>query len=400
MSQIYHPQQISEHVYWVGAIDWTLRDFHGYLTQRGTTYNAFLIKSGKTILIDTVKAPFCDEFFSRIASVVPLSQIDYVVSNHTEMDHSGCLPDILREAPRAQLIASPNGARDLKRHFKFDREIAIAQDGQTLDLGGAQLAVYHTPMLHWPDSMVTWFEQDGILFSQDAFGMHLASCERFADEISHDVLLYEAAKYYANILLPFSSLIPKTLKRLTDLNLPLRMIAPDHGPLYRKDLTWIVERYMEWAGQKPARKAVIVYATMWQSTEKMAAAIEDGLMSGGVAVKRMPLSVSHRSDVALEMLDTGALICGAPTLNNGLFPSMADCLTYLGGLRPKNRIGAAFGSYGWGQRSVTIMNEMLKSMGVELAHPGLSVRYAPDDNELNECGQMGAAIAQALTKEI
>jgi len=401
MIDTYHAIKITDHVFWVGAVDWTLREFHGYQTSRGTSYNAFLIVSDKVVLIDTVKKPFKDEMFSRIASVVPLDKIDVIVSNHTEMDHSGCLPELLREAPAARVVASPNGARDLKEHFQFDREITPVGDGEALDVGGGpggvRLKFIHSPMLHWPDSMVTWYEQDGILFSQDAFGMHLASSERYDDEIGEDILLCEASKYFANILLPFSPLITRFHEKLGKMNLPVKLLAPDHGPLWRKRIGWILDLYGKWAGQKPSRKAVIVYDTMWQSTAMMASAIEDGLLSSGVAVKRMPLSACHRSDVATELLGAGALVVGSPTLNNMIFPTVADVLAYLTGLKPRNLVGAAFGSYGWNGLAVKQIVKALEEMKIPVVHSGVSVKYVPDNDDLKQCAALGARVAEAIS---
>ena len=396
MPEPFSAVKISEHVYWVGAIDWSIRDFHGYLTPRGSTYNAYLILSDPVTLVDTVKAPFREEMLSRIASVVEPGKIRYIISNHSEMDHSGSLPEVIRLLKPEKVFASVMGTRALKEHFHLDREIIALKDGESLNLGKLKLTFLETRMLHWPDSMVTYLHDDALLFSQDGFGMHLASSERFADQIPADILAGEAASYFANILLLYSPLILKLLERVGKLNLPIKIIAPDHGPVYRQNLDWILQSYARWAARKPTGKAVVVYDTMWQSTEKMARAIGEGLAAGGAGVKLLSLKSSHRSDVATEILDAGALLVGSPTLNNGLFPTVADCLTYLKGLRPQNLTGAAFGSYGWSGESVGEIEGILKEMKVNLVQEGLKVKFVPDREALEKCFSLGKAVAEKI----
>ena len=352
--EVFKAVQISEHVYWVGAIDWSVRDFHGYLTSRGTTYNAYLILADKVTLVDTVKAPFKDELLARIASVINPKEISVIISNHSEMDHSGCLYDIIDYTEPEMIIASKMGVKALTSHFHSERGITAADDGGTISLGNMDIAFIETRMLHWPDSMFSYLPEDRILFSQDAFGMHLATYERFADEIDDTVLEYEAAKYYANILLPYSNLIPKAFEKVKKAQIKPLIAAPDHGPIWRNetDIGKILGFYEKWAEQKSQPKAVVIYDTMWNSTELMARAICEGLEKENVVVRLLPLRAVHRSDVAMEILDAGALIVGSPTINNNIFPTLADVMNYLKGLKPKNLIGAAFGSYGWSGEAV------------------------------------------------
>ncbi|MBM3335080.1 flavodoxin domain-containing protein [Candidatus Sumerlaeota bacterium] len=388
--------KVTDHVYWVGAIDWALQDFHGYLTSRGTTYNAYLVMAEKITLIDTVKAPFKDEMLSRIASIADPSRISYIVSNHSEMDHSGCLPDVIRVVKPEKVFASVIGAKTLKEHFHTDDEITAVKDGETLSLGNMTLRFFETKMLHWPDSMFTYLPDESVLFSQDGFGMHLASSERFDDEVSDEILLYEAAKYYANILLPFSPIAAKTLHKFLQLNLSVDIIAPDHGPIWRKGVKRIIDLYLKWSARAASTKAVIVYDTMWQSTAKMAMAVAEGVTAGGAQAKVMPLSARHRSDIALEMLDASALVVGSPTINNTIFPTVADVLFYLRGLKPHNLIGAAFGSYGWSGEAVGIIESMLRDMKVELVQEGVRARHVPTDEDLTPCVSLGRNIAEKL----
>ncbi|HEY3376387.1 MAG TPA: FprA family A-type flavoprotein [Armatimonadota bacterium] len=400
MTATFQALPISEHVYWVGAIDWNLRDFHGYATPRGSTYNAFLIMADRVTLIDTVKAPFKDEMLARIASVIDPARIDYLISNHAEMDHSGCLPDVIAAIKPDTVFASPNGVTALANHFHLDREIVAVKDGEALDLGNLHLSFVETRMLHWPDSMFTFLHEDGVLFSSDAFGMHLATAERFDDEIDPQILEEEAGRYFANILLPYSALITKLLEKVGGMQLPLQLIAPDHGPLWRGDLARILRLYGEWAEQKPTKKAVIVYDTMWGSTEMMARAIADGLQAGGATPRLLSLKSANRSDIAHEILDAGALLVGSPTLNNNLFPTIADVLTYLKGLRPRNLLGAAFGSFGWGGEAVGQIQEILTAMKVEIVAEPLKLKYVPTPEDLTRCYDLGQTVAAALYRTI
>ncbi len=403
MADTFKAIPITEHVYWVGAVDWEVRDFHGYLTQRGTTYNAYLIVGEKTTLIDTVKAPFFEEMRDRIKSVVDPSSIDVLISNHAEMDHSGSIPRVIESLKPKEFYASKVGAKALEDHFHLGRDIKTVADGDTLSLGDLTLAFAETRMCHWPDSMVSYLVEDQVMFSQDGFGMHWATTERFADEVDPAIMEHEAAKYYGNILLPLSGFINKTLDKLTELALPMQVLAPDHGPIYRteKDIGWIVGRYAEWAAQKPKYKAVVVYETMWESTDKMARALHEGLADEGVDVWMMSTRGCHRSDIATEVLDAGALIVGTPTLNSTMFPTVADALTYIKGLKPQNMLGATFGSYGWSGEGAKEAHAILsEQMGLEMVDEPLRVKYVPNADCLGQCRQLGTKIAKQLKAKV
>jgi flavorubredoxin len=400
MKNIYSAIKVTDHVYWVGAIDWKIRDFHGYTTPHGSTYNAYLVMADGITLIDTVKAPFKDEMLSRIKSVVDPSKIKYIISNHSEMDHSGCLPEIIDTLKPKKVFASTIGVKTLKELFHDQHEIIPVKDGETLSLGNMELIFMETRMIHWPDSMFTYLAEDQLLFSQDAFGMHLATLERFDDEIPAATLEFEAATYYANIVLPYSPIVLKALDKVAASGWKIKVIAPDHGPVWRKNIGRIIELYKKWAAQKPAAKAVIVYATMWHSTEKMASAISESLAQAGVKVKLLSMNESHRSEVVYEVLDAGALIVGSSTLNNNILPQMADVMTYLKGLKPANLIGAAFGSYGWSGESVRDLEGILKEMKVEIVAPSVSVKNVPDDGALEKCSELGKTVAAQLLKKV
>jgi flavorubredoxin len=400
MKQLLKAVKLTEKVYWVGAVDWEIKNFHGYLTERGTTYNAYLVLDEKITLIDTVKAPFRDELLARISSVIDPEKIDYIVSNHSEMDHSGSLPDMIKIVNPEKVFASPMGEKNLKAHFGNDLKIDVVKTGDSISLGTNTLSFVETKMLHWPDSMITYLSGEKVLFSQDAFGMHLAGLKLFADEYPDYVIEWEAAKYFANILMLYSSQILATLDALPGLNLDVKYIAPDHGPVWRNNPGWIIEQYRKWSVQKPEKHAIIVYDTMWESTEIMARSIADGISSTGVETEIISLQSRDRSHVATMALKSGALVIGSSTLNNNLMPSVADILTYLKGLRPLNKIGFAFGSYGWSGESVKQINEYLQSANVELVSEGIRTKYVPDQVALQACFDAGVMLGGKLIEKI
>jgi len=396
MKDVFQAVRVTDRVWWVGAIDWTVRDFHGYLTGGGTTYNAYLVTGDEPVLLDTVKAPFFDEMLARVASVVDPAEVRYVVSNHSEPDHTGALAATLSRIRPEKTFASAQGVKALQDHYGLGGQVTAIEDGQELKLGGSTFRFAETRMCHWPDSMVTYLAEEKLLVSQDAFGMHLATYERFDDELPAPLLKHEAARYYANILLPLSGFVTKALEKLEAAGWELDLIAPDHGPIWRSAPGGIVADYARWARQPRGNKAVVVYDTMWQSTDLMARAVGEGLRAGGAAVRLMPLSGSHRSDVATEMLDAGALLVGAPTINNEIFPTLADCLTYLKGLRPQGVLGAAFGSYGWSGEAAKDLSALLTDMKVEVVAEPVRSKYVPDDEVLRQCHALGRTVAAAL----
>jgi len=390
------PVKIADGIYWVGVIDWNIRDFHGYSTHIGTTYNAYLIMDEKITLIDTVKSEFTDDLLQKISEIVDPEKIDYVISNHTEMDHSGGLPQAMKRIGEDKpVFCSKMGHKNLSMHFDGKFNYTPVEDGGSLSIGKRSLTFLETRMLHWPDSMFTYVNEEGILFSSDAFGQHYASVERFDDQLKEDIMPH-AKKYFANILLLYSPLILKLIDRLKAINLSPAMICPDHGVIFRKDPEKIVSAYVEWSLQEPKRKAVIVYDTMWHSTERMAFAIAETMGQAGVDVKPMHLRKCDRSDIITEVLDAGAVIIGSPTLNNGLFPTISDFLTYMKGLKPKNKIGAAFGSYGWSGESVDLVNRALEDMKFNVLFPGLKIQYVPDKKGIETCGDFAEKIVQKL----
>ncbi|MBP5403735.1 MAG: flavodoxin domain-containing protein [Elusimicrobiaceae bacterium] len=392
--------QISPHVYWVGAIDWNLRDFHGYATTRGTTYNAYLILSEKPTLIDTVKKPFYHEMLARIKSVIDPQKIEIIVSNHAEMDHSGALCEVVQEMQPTAVYASAMGVKNLQAQLHPSFEIKPVKTGDKIDLGSDTLSFVEARMLHWPDSMLAYLVKEDVLFTNDVFGMHLATSKLFDDENDEEIWMQEARKYYANIVLPYSDIVTRFLGQVQQMGLKPKMIAPDHGFIWRKDPAKIVNLYAKMAAQKPTDKAVIVYDTMWGSTEKMAQAIADGVRQNGTKVQLMSMHANHRSDVITELLDAGAIIVGTPVLNSQIYPAMADVLCYLKGLKKKNLIGAAFGSYGWNGSPVDSLTKMLEEMGVEAVSPAVKSLFVPDETKLKECEELGHLVSQKLKEKL
>jgi flavorubredoxin len=390
------PLEIAKDIFWVGAIDWNIRDFHGYSTDEGSTYNAYLIMDEKITLIDTVKKDFADDLIDKISQIVEPNKIDYVVSNHTEMDHSGGLARVMhRIGENKPLYCSKMGHKNLSRHFPQKWNYRPVEDGASLSLGKRTLTFMETRMLHWPDSMFSYVNEDKILFSSDAFGQHYAGLERFDDQVG-EAIMPHAKKYFANILLLYAPLILKLVDKVTEMRLTLDMICPDHGIMWRQEPSKIINAYVEWSKQEPKRKALVIYDTMWHSTETMAEAIVDALGHEGINAKPMHLRSWHRSDIITEVLDAGAIIVGSPTLNNGLFPTISDFLTYMKGLKPKNKIGAAFGSYGWSGESVKLINKELEDMNFNLIDPGVKIQYVPDKKGIEACYALGKKIAKAL----
>ena len=394
------PTKIFENIYDVGVNDWNIRDFHGYSTWLGSSYNAFLIVDEKITLIDTVKSDFADAMLRNIAEIVDPSKIDIVISNHTEMDHSGALPRIMhRVGEDKPVYCSKMGAKNLAAHFGSNLNYQAVDNGSTLSIGKNTLTFLETRMVHWPDSMFTYLNESKILFSSDGFGQHYAGFEKFDDAMTDDIMPH-AKKYYANILLLYAPLILKLVKKVTEMGIEIDMICPDHGIIWRKDPGKIIDAYVRWSEQKPKKKAVVIFDTMWHSTEKMADAIASGIASEGVSVRPMHLRKWHRSDVMTEVLDARGVVVGSPTLNNGLFPTVADFLTYMKGLKPQNRIGAAFGSYGWSGESVKLLKEQMAEMNFDVIEPNQRIQYIPDPSGLEACYAFGQELGKTICESL
>lgn len=379
------PVKLRENIWWVGGIDWDLRNFHGYLTQKGSTYNAYLIIDEKITLIDNVKYYLYDEMIKRISQIIDPAKIDYIVQNHVEMDHSGGMQYLMDLIPNATIYTNGMGIKGLKLHYKKDWKFVEVKTGDTINLGKRNLTFLTTPMVHWPDNMVSYCQEEKLLFSNDAFGQHIASSERFVVDYPFNIVMEEARKYYANIVLPYSKQVQKVLEAAAPLE--IEMIAPSHGLIWTKHIPEILAAYKEWAyNVADPKKALIIYDTMWKSTQKMAYAIAEAFENLGINFRMLNLQENHISDIMTQIITAKYICVGSPTLNSSILPTVAAFLYYLKGLSPKNRIALAFGSYGWGGQSIDIVHNLLgdpKECGFEMMEP-IKVQYIPDEVTLKD----------------
>ena len=372
--------EIKKNIYWVGAIDWSMRSFHGYQTGRGTTYNAYLIIDDKITLIDTAKDSFAEELLARISSVIDPAQIDYIISNHVEPDHSGSLAILAQQCPKAKIITSlPNGLKGLKaRYGELPYEGVKA--GDQLDIGKRKLQFVPTPMLHWPDSMVTYCPEEKILFSNDAFGQHLASSQRFDDENDLSTVLFEARKYYANILMLYGRQAQTSLQALGGLDIEL--LATGHGVIWRSHIPEIMACYQKWSACEVEERAVVVFGSMWHATETIAHTIAEAFQQRNIPCSLYDIKKNHLSDIVTDIFTAKYLAVGSPTINNQMMPTIASFLCYLKGLAPKNHLGFAFGSYGWGGQSIAQVESELKAAGIEIILPNIRIANTPTAEQL------------------
>ena len=388
---------LAENIDWVGHVDWDVRDFHGYRTERGSTYNAYLVRDDKTALIDTVKAPYADNLIANVSKLVDPSKVDFVVCNHAEPDHSGGLPTVMKEFSNAELVCDAKCAKALGYHYDATGwKIRTVSDGDVLSLGARSLTFVETPMVHWPESMFTYVPEEELLFSMDAFGQHYASDGRFDNEEAIDVVMSEAKTYYANIVMLYGKQIAKVLDKAAGLS--IKTIAPSHGIIWRKHIPTILAAYRDWVVCKPCAKVLVIYDTMWKSTELMARAIAEGATREGVEVKLFNVRSANTTEIATEVLDAASIAVGSPTLNMTLMPKVAEILTYLKGLRPANKTGFAFGSYGWGKGGAKEVEDYLKTMKFEILREPVQVQFVPKQEDLEECRQAGSLLADEAVK--
>ena len=394
-------EEIKPDIYWVGAIDWAVRDFHGYVTPSGTTYNNYLIMDDEVTLVDTVKYDFKRVTIENIKSICEPSRIKNLVINHIEPDHASGIAKIMSEAPDATIYITAKGKKGLDRHFDTSKwNFKIVKTGDTLKTGKYTLTFLETPMLHWPDSMMTYVNEAKLLFSQDAFGQHLATSSRFDDEFiecaSNSELENAVVDYYANILMPFGPLIKRKIDEVKALGLEIDMIAPDHGVIWRKGVDKILQTYMDLADGKADLCVAIIYDTMWHSTELMTLPLMRGIKDEGVECKVIKLRATPMSVAISQFWSSRGCLIGSPTLNNILYPSVAEYLTHLRGLRPKNRIMGAFGSYGWGGGAVKDAYEEFKRMKLEVVEPGIQVNYKPSQEDEDSCYEFAREFAKKV----
>lgn len=375
--------EIRKNIYWVGAIDWNLRNFHGYSTSSGSTYNAYLIIDDKIALIDTVKEPFSQELIKNISEIIDPSKIDIIISNHVEPDHSGALPNVLKYCPNAEVYTSfPSGEKGLKMHYGENMNLKPMKSGESISLGSKTLSFVQTPMVHWPDNMVTYMAEDKILFSNDAFGQHIASSERMDYESDLDLVYREAKKYYANIVMPYGAQVKKAIDVIAKLDIDV--IAPSHGIIWEKYIPQILEFYNKAVNSVKKDKAVVVYDTMWGNTATMAKTIAEFFAVKGLHVKLMNLQANHISDIITEIMNSKILAVGSSTINNNILPTVASFLCYLKGLKPSNLRYICFGSYGWGGQAAAIIEKDLQSLGYTQLCENLRIQFKPNYQQLAE----------------
>ncbi|MCK5343745.1 MAG: FprA family A-type flavoprotein [Candidatus Heimdallarchaeota archaeon] len=384
---------LKKNINWVGYVDWNIRDFHSYNTNRGATYNSYLVQDEKTALIDTVKAPYVEYLLNNISEFVDIRDIKYIVCNHAEPDHSGGLPKVIEKIPGVTLICSKKCKDVLFNHYDISNwNIEIAATGDSVSLGKRTLQFIETPMVHWPESMFTYIPEEKLLFSMDAFGQHYATSQRFDDEVSISILMQEAKTYYANIVMPYGKQVISVLREAEKLN--IEMIAPSHGLIWRSHYPEIVKAYKDWAVCRPKAKVLVIYDTMWDSTGKMANAIVNGANIPGVEVKLINIRLSNLTQIATEILDAATIAFGSSTLNREMMPMAGAVLTYLKGLRPSGKSGFAFGSYGWSENGPKSVNEWLKDMKWEIVRKPIMAKYVPTAEVLKECRNAGKLLGE------
>ena len=392
--------KIKNNVYWVGKTDWELKKFHGneYSTHRGSTYNSYLIREEKNVLIDTVWKPFAKEFIENLSKEINLEKIDYVIANHAEIDHSGALPELMERIPDTPVYCTANGVKSLKGHYHKNWNFQPVKTGDTLELGnGKQLVFVEMKMLHWPDSMACYMTGDNILFSNDAFGQHYANEYMYNDLVDQNELFTECIKYYANILTPFSSLVDKKIKEVLSLNLPIDIIATSHGVIWRDNPTQIVEKYLAWANNYQENQITILYDTMWNGTKRMAEAISKGIVETDktVNVKLYNIANSDKNDVLTEIFKSKTILVGSPTIGGGIISTTAEILEMIKGLRFKNKKAASFGCYGWSGESVKLIKDHLEKSGFTIINDGIRALWNPDQESIDKCVEFGKEIANA-----
>lgn len=392
--------KINETITYVGKIDWELRKFHGeeYSTHRGSSYNSYLVRDEKTVLIDTVWQPFGQEFVAKLKQEIDLKEIDYIIMNHSEIDHSGALPYLMEEIPNTPIYCTANGKKIIQGHHHKDWNFVEVKTGDRLNLGKREIVFIEARMLHWPDTMFSYLTGDNILFSNDGFGQHLASEHMYNDLVNREELYYEALKYYGNILTPFSKLVEAKINEIIKLNLPISMICPSHGVIWRDNPLQIVTQYLEWTKNYQENQVTIIYDTMWNATRKMAESIALGIrtVNPELTVKLFNSARSDKTDIIAEVFRSKAVLVGSPTVNNGYLSSIGGILEEIKGMKFKNKKAAAFGSYGWSGEVLKLLTEELQKSGFEIMDEGIRLLWVPDEEALAQCVEMGKRIGENL----
>lgn len=392
--------KINDSVTWVGVKDWELRTFHGeeYSTHRGSSYNSYLVRDEKTVLIDTVWMPYGKHFVEELKKEIDLSKIDYIIANHAEVDHSGALPELMKEIPNTPIYCTANGIKSLKGHYHQDWNFVPVKTGDKLNIGKKDIIFIEARMLHWPDSMFSYLTEDNILFSNDAFGQHYASEFMYNDLVDQAELYQEAVKYYANILTPFSKLVDNKIKEVISLGVPVNMICPAHGIIWRDNPLQIASKYLEWASDYQENQITILYDSMWGATRRMAEAIADGIKSqrDDINVKLYNVARSDKNDVITEVFKSKAILVGSSTVNKTYLHSIAGILELIQGLSFKNKKAVAFGSYGWSGETNKLISEKLKQSGFDVIDEGIKALWNPDEDSITKCVEYGKSFAEKI----
>lgn len=389
---------IKENVYWIGKKDWDLRRFHGHelSTHRGSTYNSYFIKDKKTVLVDTVWDPYREEYINNLEKEIGLNNIDYIVVNHSEIDHAGSLKFLMEKIPNTPIYCTKSGAEIMKKQFHKDWNFQIVKTGDKLNIGKNNLIFVEMKMIHWPDSMMTFVEGANVLLSNDAFGQHFSPASLFNDEVDNCELYQEAIKYYANIVNPFNLMVKKKIEEVTSLNLNIEMIAPSHGVIWRENPAQIINKYAEWSNNYEEGFIAVIYDSMYNGTGSLAEAISLGLRNKGVPAKLFNSSVTDRSDLITELFKAKGFIIGSSTVNNGVLASIGVITEEIHNLKFKNKFGAAFGTYGWSGEGSKIIDKRLKEAGVKVINEPLAFKYMPTDEELKEAVRYGEEFAEKM----
>lgn len=392
--------KINNKVTWVGKIDWELRKFHGeeYSTHKGSSYNSYLIRDKKTVLMDTVWVPFAKEFVANLKKEIDLKEINYIIMNHSEPDHSGALTELMKEIPDVPIYCTKNGAKLLKGHYHKDWNFIEVKTGDTLDIGDSKLTFIEARMLHWPDTMFTYMSGENILFSNDAFGQHYATEFMYNDLADNCELYQQAIKYYANILTPFSSFVEKKIEEVISLNLSVDMICTSHGVIWRDNPLQIVNKYLEWAKSYQENQITIIYDSMWNATRRMAELIAEGIRKSDstINIKIFNSGKSDKNDIITEVFKSKAILVGSSTINKGILSSTSGILEMIRGLGFKNKKAAAFGSYGWSGEHIKMITEELKKAGFEIVSDGIKELWYPGEEEEDRCKKFGEDFVKSL----
>lgn len=396
-------KKITNKIYWVGKTDWELKKFHGdeFTTRKGSSYNSYLIKDEKTVLIDTVWLPYDKEFVSNLKKEIDLNKIDFIIMQHGEVDHSGALMELMKEIPNTPIYCTANAVKSIKGQYHQDWNFITVKTGDKLNIGENTLTFIEAPMLHWPDTMFTYMDKEEVLFSNDGFGQHLASELLYTDAVNEFELYEQALTYYANILAPFGMMVKMKINEILNMNLHIKMICPSHGLIWRKEPKQIIDKYLKWADNYKEEQITIIYDTMWNSTKKMAEEIAKGIrnIDKNVQIKLMNTSKDDKTDIVTEVFKSKMIVVGSPTVNNGYLYSIAGILEMIKGLKLKGKKATAFGSYGWSGEATKLILEELSKAGFETVNDGIKMMWTPDEKMKNECIKFGENLAKHLDND-